>query len=59
MWHRNEQLLRTNYEAFGNGDVAPLLASLADDIQWHVSGPSSLAGDLRCGGDPRLLWQHA
>jgi ketosteroid isomerase-like protein len=45
MSHRNEQLLRTSYEAFVNGDVGPLLASFAEDIHWHVSGPSPLAGD--------------
>ena len=44
MSHPKEQLLRTNYQAFADGDLAPLLQSLADDVEWHVSGPSPLAG---------------
>jgi ketosteroid isomerase-like protein len=39
MPHPHEQLLRTNYEAFVVGDMAPMLDSFADDIDWHVSGP--------------------
>jgi uncharacterized protein len=45
MLHPQEQLLRSNYEAFTNGDVSPILNSFADDIQWHVSGRSPVAGD--------------
>ena len=45
MPHSHEQLLRTNYEAFVNGDMAPMIGSYVDDIEWHVSGSSPVAGD--------------
>jgi ketosteroid isomerase-like protein len=44
MPHPNEQMLRTNYEAFTKGDVTPMLDSFTDDVEWHVSGPSPVAG---------------
>jgi ketosteroid isomerase-like protein len=40
-----EQILRKNYDAFAQGNADPLMASLADDVQWRVSGGSPLAGD--------------
>ncbi|HKV52774.1 MAG TPA: nuclear transport factor 2 family protein [Gemmatimonadaceae bacterium] len=39
------RLLRTNYEAFSTGNPNPLLESLSEDITWHVSGGSPLAGE--------------
>jgi ketosteroid isomerase-like protein len=45
MPHANEALLRTNYEAFAKGDLSPMLNSFTEDIAWHVSGPSPVAGD--------------
>src|SRR5450631_3428037 len=45
MSHRNEDMIRNNYEAFTRGDAKPLLDSLSEDIQWHVSGQSPIAGD--------------
>jgi ketosteroid isomerase-like protein len=45
MLHINEKILRSNYKAFARGDAKPLMASLSEDIQWHVSGRSPLAGD--------------
>jgi ketosteroid isomerase-like protein len=44
MSHRNEQLLRHNYEAFGRGDLDTVVGSFADDITWEVSGRSPIAG---------------
>ena len=38
-------VIRNNYDAFGKGNVDPLMTSLADDIRWHVSGGSPLAGE--------------
>jgi uncharacterized protein len=32
----NVALLRSTYEAFGRGDIPAVMASLADDIEWHV-----------------------
>src|SRR5213080_2324132 len=43
MANANEATLRN--AAFGRGDVQPMLDSLADDIKWHVSGRSPLAGE--------------
>jgi uncharacterized protein len=43
--HPNVQRLRDGYEAFGKGDFAALDDLFAEDITWHVSGRSQLAGD--------------
>ena len=39
------QIIKNNYDAFGNGSIDPLVSSLADDVRWHVSGGSPLAGE--------------
>lgn len=44
MAHPNEQLARRAYEAFANGDMATLDRLIADDVQWHVSGNSTISG---------------
>lgn len=41
---KREQSLRACYESFAKGDVKPLMDSLTDDIRWHVSGKSPVAG---------------
>jgi ketosteroid isomerase-like protein len=51
MPHPHEQLLRTNYDAFSQGDVSPMVSSFADDIEWHVSGESPVAGDYSGKGE--------
>jgi ketosteroid isomerase-like protein len=51
MPHPHERLLRANYEAFTKGDMNPMLDSLTHDIQWHVSGPSPVAGDYSGKGE--------
>ena len=43
--HPNVSLLKKGYEAFATGDMATLRELFADDIVWHVSGASPLAGD--------------
>jgi uncharacterized protein len=45
MANPNEELLRRGYEAFAAGDIEGVLAVLADDIAWHVSGESLISGD--------------
>lgn len=40
----NEQTLKRSYDAFGRGEVNPLVEALADDIQFTVSGGSPVAG---------------
>ena len=47
MVHPNEELIRRGYEAFGRGDIPAVLAVLANDIEWHVSGRSVVAGDYK------------
>lgn len=53
MVHSHAQTLRAGYAAFAQGDPGPLLGMLADDIVWHVSGRSPLAGTYR--GRPEVL----
>ncbi|MCA1841007.1 MAG: nuclear transport factor 2 family protein [Actinomycetota bacterium] len=45
MTHPNEELIRKGYAAFSNGDMDTVRATFADDIKWHISGRSFLAGD--------------
>jgi ketosteroid isomerase-like protein len=58
MSHPNAKLLRGIYEAFGHGDLDPLLGALTDDISWHDSavGPAGRA-PLRQGSGPRPVRQ--
>jgi ketosteroid isomerase-like protein len=39
---QNEALIRKVYAAFGRGDLQEILASLTDDIEWTLEGPSIL-----------------
>jgi uncharacterized protein len=48
--HPNAVALRAGYEAFAKGDLETVGALFADDIAWHQSGTSPLAGD-RAGKD--------
>jgi uncharacterized protein len=43
--HPNATLVRQGYEALQRGDVNWLQEHLADDVVWHVSGKSVMAGD--------------
>jgi ketosteroid isomerase-like protein len=46
MAHSNEDLVREGFAAFARGDMDALRKQYwADDIRWHVSGRSPLAGD--------------
>ncbi len=38
---------RGDYEAFNRGDVGHVMDQLSEDIVWHVSGHSRLAGERR------------
>lgn len=40
----NADIIRSGYEAFGAGDVPAVLAIFSDDLTWHISGRSPLAG---------------
>ena len=63
MSHPNRDLLTSIYDAFGRGDMEPVMASLADDIDWRVYGPSPVAGHYR-GKDavleffPKMMAQY-
>ncbi len=39
----NKQAVRHNFEQLANGNGAPLLDSLADDVQWTIIGTTSLS----------------
>ena len=41
----NQQLIERAYAAFAQGDVSTVLASMADDILWHVPGRGPISGD--------------
>jgi uncharacterized protein len=47
MAHPNEELYRKGFEAFQNRDMETLKSHFTDDIVWHVSGRSPLAGDYK------------
>ena len=44
--HPNAVLCRKGFAAFAGGDMATLNELFADDIVWHSSGRSFLAGDF-------------
>jgi uncharacterized protein len=45
--HPNVARFREGYAAFAEGDLAALNDLFAEDVLWHVSGRSQLAGDYR------------
>ena len=60
MSHPNRELLAKIYDRLGRGDFGPLVALLADDIEWRVHRPSPVAGTYRgerevLGFFPRML----
>jgi ketosteroid isomerase-like protein len=46
MPHANAQQLRAMYNGVGQGDLDPLIASLADDVLWIDSTLGPLAGEF-------------
>ncbi len=45
--HPNVDRLRAGYEAFGRGDLDSVQADWSEDIVWHVTGSTPIAGDRR------------
>ena len=45
--HPNAALIRRGYDAFAKGDMDTINEIFADDIVWHISGRSALAGDYK------------
>lgn len=45
--HKNEQLIRDAYEAYGRGDMPAVTKTWTDDIVWHFKGTTPLAGDYK------------
>jgi uncharacterized protein len=43
----NKDRLRDVYTAVSAGDAEPLLAALADDVEWTIIGSTRLSGTLR------------
>jgi ketosteroid isomerase-like protein len=48
----NVLAVKAAYDATATGDFAPLIALLAEDIQWRVTGPGPLVGHYR--GKPAI-----
>ena len=44
----NVSLVEGAYEAYQRGDIAAILDIIADDVDWHVVGPSSLPFPREC-----------
>ncbi|SEF38345.1 hypothetical protein SAMN05421837_12070 [Amycolatopsis pretoriensis] len=40
----NKQLLESAFDAWATGDIRPLIAAMADDVTWTVSGHNSWSG---------------
>ncbi len=49
MNEQNIELVKFLYEAFGKGDIATILASVTDDVEWRADGPAIIpnAGTTR------------
>jgi len=45
--HPNVELLRKGYNAYETGDIAVLNDLFAEDVLWHITGRSQLAGDYK------------
>jgi len=45
--HPNVGLVRKGYEAFAKGDMATLRELFSENVVWHISGNSPLAGEHR------------
>lgn len=45
--HPNAEVLRKGFEAFAKRDMATLTGMFADNVVWHLSGNSPLAGEHR------------
>ena len=43
--HPNVEIVRRGYDAFNNRDMDALVALIAENVVWHVSGRSFIAGD--------------
>jgi ketosteroid isomerase-like protein len=47
MSHPHEDLLRSAYAAFGQGDIPTVMATMAADIVWTVPGRTGFAGTYK------------
>ncbi|MEX2420596.1 MAG: nuclear transport factor 2 family protein [Actinomycetota bacterium] len=45
--HPNAAATRAAIEAFSKGDFETMVASLADDVVWHIPGSNRFAGEFR------------
>ncbi|MDQ2810945.1 MAG: nuclear transport factor 2 family protein [Actinomycetota bacterium] len=56
MSDENETLVRTAYEAYGQGDTTPLLALVHPDLEWTYLDPAFPDPEPQtCHGRPELL----
>ena len=54
----NQALIEGAYDAFARGDVPTVMASLAEDILWHVPGRGPLSGDYRGHAEVLDFFRH-
>jgi ketosteroid isomerase-like protein len=47
MAHLNEEIVRSAFEAFANGDTDTLRQLMDQDAVWHTPGRNQLSGDHR------------
>jgi ketosteroid isomerase-like protein len=47
MGHPNEELVRSAFDAFAEGDTDTLRELMDQDVVWHVPGRNQLSGDHR------------
>jgi uncharacterized protein len=45
--NENATLIRNAYAAFATGDIPAVLATLTEDVTWHVPGRSPISGDFK------------
>jgi uncharacterized protein len=57
----NVRVIQATYDAFLQGDAEAVLATMDDDIDWHIVGPASIpfAGQRRGKNEVRLALQKA
>ena len=54
----NQTLIERAYDAFAQGDIPTVMATLAEDILWHVPGRGPLSRDYHGHAEVLGFFQH-
>jgi len=54
----NQALIERAYDAFARGDIPTVMATLAEDILWHVPGRGPLSRDYHGHADVLDFFRH-